>query len=108
MYCDRPKSERPRQLGIYQAIFFPDSTMSGNPGRLTPESLNSWLESTLILRAFVPALNASFVATDRERARQATLIIDLASELYRREQGQVPPAPEVLVGPYLKALPRPD
>jgi hypothetical protein len=107
-YCDRPKSERPPRLGIYQAVFIPDSSTPIEAQRLTPESLNSWFESTLILRGLVPGSNASFAAIDRERARQATLIIDLASELYRREHGQPPETPEDLVGPYLKALPRPE
>jgi hypothetical protein len=107
-YCDRPKSERPPRLGTYQAVFIPDSTAPADARLLTPESLNSWLESTIILRSLLPALNASMIATDRERARQAALVIDLASELYHREHGKPPATPEDLVGPYLKILPRPD
>jgi hypothetical protein len=107
-YCDRPKSERPPRLGIHQVVFIPDSTAPKDAQPLTPESLNSWFESTLILRGLAPAFNASFVALDRERAHQATLVIDVASELYRREHGQPPGKTEDLVGPYLKVLPRPD
>jgi hypothetical protein len=107
-YCDRPKSERPQRIGSYQIIYIPDSTAPDNARRLTPESLNSWFESTIILRGLAPSFSACVIATDRERARQATLVIDLASELYRREHNALPESPEALVGPYLKALPRPD
>jgi hypothetical protein len=46
------------------------------------------------------------VGVDRERARQARLVVHLADQLYRREHGgHPPPSPSALVGPYLKALP---
>ena len=42
---------------------------------------------------------------DRERPRQARLVVHLADQLYRREHGGPPPSPAALVGPYLKGLP---
>ncbi len=43
---------------------------------------------------------------DRERTRQAGLVVHLADQLYRREHGGAPPpSPSALVGHYLKALP---
>ena len=104
-YCDRPKSARPPRLGTHQAVYITDSMAPDELRPLTAESLNSWIESSLFLRALLPAFKSTFTATDSERARQATLVIDVASELYRREHGEPPESPEALVGPYLKSLP---
>ncbi len=41
----------------------------------------------------------------KERSNHRELLILLGSELHRRDHGDLPPAPESLVGPYLKSLP---
>lgn len=80
-----------------------EATTRRNP--LRPDALAGWLDSTLLasrVYAFLPHYSTPI---DRERFRQARLVVHLATELYRREHGEGPPSPEALVGPYLKALP---
>ena len=43
------------------------------------------------------------VVPDRKAHRE--LVIMLATEIYRRERGSLPPSDEALVGTYLKSLP---
>ena len=73
--------------------------------RLTPERLDRWVGSTLYLRAILPAINNLDKAEARDAAARGSLIVDLAEQLYTRENGRRPDSPYQLVGPYLKALP---
>ncbi len=102
---DKPPARRAalahREPPIYRPG--PDAPASLNP--LTPEQLASWLESSILARRIDEFLAKFSRPIDRERARQARLVVHLATELYRREHGEGPPSPEALVGPYLKALP---
>ena len=41
----------------------------------------------------------------RDRRAHRELVIMLATEIYRRERGRLPPSEEALVGTYLKSLP---
>lgn len=71
---------------------------------LTTAALGRWLESTSD-----PAGLAGFLDSQRvrimETANHHALVMLLANRLYRRDHGNDPPTPEVLVGPYLKRLP---
>lgn len=73
--------------------------------RLTPERLDRWVGSTRYLRAIVPAFDDIDKADARDAATRASLIVDLAEQLYTRENGRRPDSPDQLVGPYLQALP---
>ena len=43
--------------------------------------------------------------TVADRKAHRDLVIMLATEIYRRERGSLPPSDEALVGTYLKSLP---
>jgi hypothetical protein len=98
--CDLPKSRRPPMLADRPLFSVPAA-----PEHLSAEALRDWIESTIILKSFMPAGGAMFNAVDRERGRQAQLVVDVASQLYQREHGDEPDDPAQLVGPYLKSLP---
>ena len=83
-----------------------------------PETLNRAIDETLLARwlfrwnEHTPqsdeiALSAwegdGFFA--RERKRRSVLLVKLAAELYRREQGAAPATADALLQGYLKALP---
>ena len=54
----------------------------------------------------VPSIRAFIDSTDRERTRQAALVLGVALELYHREHGRFPDALEELVKEkYLKSIP---
>ncbi len=48
-------------------------------------------------------LGTAGAVADRKAYRE--LVIMLATEIYRRERGSLPPSDEALVGTYLKSLP---
>jgi hypothetical protein len=72
---------------------------------LPPVKLSKWLDSSLMASRFFHGLSKYSSAIDRERGRQAKLVIHLAEQLYLLEHGGTPPSLQALVGPYLKALP---
>jgi hypothetical protein len=73
---------------------------------LSPQQVAAWLITTNDARvAFqYPALLLSAVRQREQRAYRELLVL-LASQLYRRERGTVPPSEEALVGAYLESLP---
>ena len=73
--------------------------------RLTPEALDRWVASTRYLHAMLPGIENVDKADANEETLRASLIVNLAEQLYRLEHGRPPGSPEQLVGPYLKALP---
>jgi hypothetical protein len=83
--------------------FGPDAPESARV--LSPATLGEWLESTTAPRLLVSLIDARGIRF-REMSNHRTLVIQLASQLYRRDHGANPPTPEVLVGPYLEQLPR--
>jgi hypothetical protein len=76
---------------------------------LPPQEVASWLVSTNDAKLrIVWANNSQWPwSPDRLRDRKAhsDLVIMLATEIYRRERGNLPPSDEALVGTYLKSLP---
>jgi hypothetical protein len=104
-FADLSNDRRPPLEPRKKLVYIPDPDAAAETSILPPDRLVSWFDSTVFCRALFPALDAARNAISRERATQAKLIIHLATELYRREHGKPPTAPDDLVGPYLKALP---
>jgi len=99
---DKPPARRAPMVHSEPPVYGDDPA---SPGVLRPEKLAGWLDSSLIAGRFFRGLEKFGVDIDRERPRQARLVVHLADQLYRREHGAPPPSPAALVGPYLKALP---
>jgi hypothetical protein len=103
--CDLPAAIRARR-----AVKFGDLTLfrpaDGESSPISAEDLARWFESTRYARSFLLgrlfAVNGSLA---REEAARNELIVHVAEQLYLREHGELPETAEVLVGPYLKALP---
>jgi hypothetical protein len=102
---DKPPARRSKLARNDPPIYDPDPAGPPSSRVLTPEKLSKWLDSSLLASRHFRALSKYDSAIDRERGRQARLVLHLAGELYRREHGEPPPSPRNLVGPYLKALP---
>ena len=75
------------------------------PGALDARALGAWLDSSLLGGRFLRAHAKATPNIERERPRQARLVVHLADQLYRREHGRPPASPADLVGPDLKELP---
>jgi hypothetical protein len=102
---DKPACRRSKLAQKEPPIYEADPAAPPASRALPPEELAKWLESSMLASRQYRWLGKYSVMIDRERARQARLVVHLASELYRREHGGPPPSPGALVGPYLKALP---
>ena len=76
---------------------------------LPPQETASWLVSTIDARLRILVANRYGWPwpPDRLQDRRAyiALVLMLATEIYHRERGSLPPSEEALVGPYLKSLP---
>ncbi len=95
--------KRRRKFGDVTLYDLPPSAPE-SARRLTSEQLNTWIESTRLLKPAI--LSSPFdKAVDRETVTRATLIIHLAERLYAREHTSAPEKTEELVPKYLKALP---
>jgi hypothetical protein len=79
------------------------------PGEASPisvEELARWFESTRYARhLLIGNVFAAYGNPLGEEGERAALIVHVAEQLYLREHGELPETVEVLVGPYLKALP---
>ena len=102
---DRPPALRARLAHEKPPIYELDPTAPTAARALPPEALAAWYDASLFARHFDAVLTPPLADIQLERARQAKLVVHLATELYRREHGAPSPSPEALVGPYLKALP---
>jgi hypothetical protein len=109
--CDKPAKERAKvavrdPVPIYESD--PQAPLAARA--VDPQVLARELKRTMLAKqAFTNGLDASAWEFDgklaRERARQASLVVTLAEQLYRREYGHLPASARDLVGTYLKALP---
>jgi hypothetical protein len=76
---------------------------------LTPQEVASWLVTTNDLKLRILVANSCQWpwSPNRLRDRRAyrDLVLMLATELYHRERGSLPPSEEALVGTYLQSLP---
>ena len=102
---DKPPARRSRLARTDPPIYEPDPAAPPASRALPPEKLSKWLDSSMLAARQFRFLSKYAHNIDRERARQARLVVHMAGELYRREHGEPPPSPRALVGPYLKALP---
>jgi hypothetical protein len=76
---------------------------------LPPQEVASWLVTTHDAKLQILSVNSrgEIWPPNRLVGRRAhrELVIMLATEIYHRERGALPPSEEVLVGTYLKSLP---
>ena len=73
---------------------------------LSPQEVATWLVTTNDARvAFQNPAHLWPAVRQREQRDYRTLLVALASELYHRERGTLPPSEEALVGTYLESLP---
>jgi hypothetical protein len=76
---------------------------------LSPQEVANWLVTTNDARvAFAVATGAGALwpaVRQREQRGYRELLVLLASELYHRERGTLPPSEDALVGTYLESLP---
>ena len=118
---DKPATERatiaiPLPVVIYRA----DPSLTSATGAIAPEKLDATIGNTLFAREYLqPTFWSSHGGSPwagsgwegkgtlaREPRRRAVLIVKLAAELYRREQGKPPASASALLGGYLKELPQ--
>ncbi len=111
-----PKSRRPPLATIARRdgevppppLFELDA--ASTPDRLrgiSPPRIAGYYRGTILAQA---AISSSWIVhylatIDRERARHARLVVTLASEIFRRERGRAPTAPDELVPTYLPRIP---
>ncbi len=117
-YCDRPRSERPPFAVLAPpppsqtpatppgfALYVPEATAPDSVRALPPDELARWFDSTISARI----MSCNYLSIDnafrRDRTAFAHLLITLASELYRKENGADPAKADNLVGRYLRAIP---
>ncbi len=71
---------------------------------LSPLELSKWLVTTFDMKLISFQSNWPIVRR-AEQAGYRELVLLLATEIYRRERGALPPSDEALVGTYLTSLP---
>jgi hypothetical protein len=109
---DRPRFRRLRAKGRQWELFELDPATPPNPKVLSPAEVEDrcglaqgTMQATTI-SLLMPGVRAFIDALDRERTRQAALVLGLALELYHREHGHFPAALDELVkAGYLKSIP---
>ena len=98
----RPKPD-PRVPGFLRFYALgPDAPASARA--LSPEALDRWLVTAIDAGPLLAEWNLAGIRMREARSHRA-LVVQLASELYRRDHGSIPLWDEALVGPYLKELP---
>jgi hypothetical protein len=114
---DRPASQRARSAkhsGLL--IYEPDRTAPPAARAVTPDVLSDAIDHTILARwMFRPddaERNVNYYGSwegdgvfARERRRRSVLLVKLAAELYRREQGKPAANAGALLGAYLEELP---
>ena len=110
-YCDRPPERRPRIIG---AKVMPGGLLfdAPGPGGMPAEELLRLVDSAPLAKELLLSLGNYLAVHDRDRARRAKLVVDLAERIWTLERGRLPATPDALVGTYLDRLPdgyvRPD
>ena len=100
----RLTASRPASVALYPVG--PDAPAGARS--LTPQELASWLVTARDANLLILLFNSSgdpWPPNLMYRRAHRALVIMLASELYRRERGTLPPSDEALIGTYLKSLP---
>jgi hypothetical protein len=109
---DRPRFRRLPSKGGKWHLFEIDPAAPRDPKLLSPAEIEERCGvarqslATKLVGLLVPSIMAFIDSTDRERARQAALVLGVALELYHREHGRFPDALDDLVKEkYLKSIP---
>jgi hypothetical protein len=118
---DRPADERaPIAIQKPNVIFAADPSAPPAANAIAPQDLKAAIDHTLLAECFFRPRSWSKSSQDawsewywqpngllaREPRRRAVLIVKLAAELYRREQGKPPAKVGTLLGGYLQELPQ--
>lgn len=105
-YHRLPAGNRPQpdERAVSLALYDLGANSHEQASALSPESLDGWLATAYDAQQVLPFLDGTRVQT-LERANHLGLLVLLATELYHRDHGSLPPTPAALVGPYLKSLP---
>jgi len=110
-YLDSSIPITKRKIGVPLYPVSPEAPAGARA--LPPQEVAGWLVATLdaklrLLRGYdewLPPVRARDGRTVADRRAYRDLVIMLATEIYRRERGSLPPSEEALVGTYLKSLP---
>jgi hypothetical protein len=110
-YLDSSFPVTKRKIGVPLYPVSPGA--SAGARALPPQEVAGWLVTTLdarlrLIRGYdewLPPVRARDRRTIADRRAHRELVIMLATEIYRRERGALPPSEEALVRTYLKSLP---
>ena len=113
-YLDSSIPITTRKIGV--SLYPVSSAAPAGARALPPQEVAGWLVATVdaklrLLRGYdewLPPVRARDPRTVADRRAHRELVIMLATEIYRRERGGLPPSEEALVGTYLKSLPEDD
>jgi hypothetical protein len=118
---DRPAAERaPIAIQKPNVIFAAGPSAPPAASAIAPQDLKAAIDQTLLAACFFRPLSSNTSSQDvwsewywqpntllaREPRRRAVLIVKLAAELYRREQGKPPANVGALLEGYLRQLPQ--
>jgi hypothetical protein len=93
-HIDKPRHEQPPHRGKLNLF---DTGTSPGPGRLAAEDIERFFDRSIVARQLLPFISQFRSLAQREGAKQATLVVALASQLYRRRTGAFPGTPTELV-----------
>jgi hypothetical protein len=99
---DRPRFRQTRSQRPWK-LFERDSAAPANPKFLSPAEIENRCglanrsSEAVLMTLLIPSVNEFFQTVDRERTRQAALVLGLALELYHRQHGHFPAALDELV-----------
>ena len=100
--ADRPRFRRTPSRGPWM-LFEPDPAAPANPRILSPAEIEDRCgladrsSEAVMMNLLIPSIDGFFQSVDRERTRQAALLLGLALELYHRQHGHFPAALDELV-----------
>lgn len=106
--CDKPPRQRAKGADIPAPapfLYEPDPSEPPAARAISPKELAEQFSRSLLAAVAFPDWPRFDQALTRERVYQARLVVSLAEQLYLRERGALPKAPEDLVGAYLERIP---
>jgi hypothetical protein len=103
-HLDKPRHARPPQTHS-QRLFQTPPSKSLSTTTLSAEQIEASIQRSPVARELLERLYSADDAAGREQARQAALVVALAVQIYRREQGEFPDKAEDLLNGILNELP---